>query len=296
MCGEQLSSAWETEKKQHNLWSPNNQPFMIPEVKTAMQTFQREVVEPEFKDAISRGIVEEIYWVGGEPLMYDMHWWALDEMVNNGSSKNCYLRYNSNLSRTTHKGKNLYDYLPHFKDWMMCASMDGTGEIAEYIRSGLNWDTWLSNFKEGLALPGGKHKMIIDLTITGPGMFSLKDLFDLSLELDVRIETKIMFAFHADVMFTAMAWPRHILDEMINDLLEYMVPKSTLSQMSLVNTLRSMLSRQTHQELYPLDYQTGSLNGKNWLSKLETIRTAPCTIADIYAKNPKLLNWWNSIL
>jgi hypothetical protein len=80
MCGEQLSSTWETEKKVHDLWTPKNQPFMVPEIKTAMKTFQEEVVEVEFRDAVSRGIVEEMYWVGGEPLMYDVHWWTLEEM------------------------------------------------------------------------------------------------------------------------------------------------------------------------------------------------------------------------
>ena len=110
---------------------------MIPEVKKKMQHFQKQVAEPEFKQAISDGIVEEIYWVGGEPLMYDMHWWALEEMTTNGSAKNCYLRYNSNLSRVSYKGKNLYDYLPQFKDWLMCASIDGTGDIVEFIRQGV---------------------------------------------------------------------------------------------------------------------------------------------------------------
>ena len=124
MCGEQLSSAWEAEKKKHDMWSPEHQPFMIPEVKRKMNAFQKDVAEPEFKQAISDGIVEEIYWVGGEPLMYDIHWWALEEMTTNGSAKNCYLRYNSNLSRIDFKGKNLYDYLPQFKDWLMCASID----------------------------------------------------------------------------------------------------------------------------------------------------------------------------
>jgi hypothetical protein len=295
MCGEQLSSSWEVEKKQHFLWNPKDQPFMIPEVKTAMQSFQQDVVEPEFRDAISRGIVEEIYWVGGEPLMYEMHWWALEEMVRNGSAKNCYLRYNSNLSRVSYKGKNLYDYLPHFKDWMMCASMDGVGEIAEFIRTGLNWATWIDNFKQGTTLPGGHEKMILDLTITGPGMFSLKELFDLSQELDVRIETKIMFAFHADIMFTPMAWPRAILDEMINDLLACMEPKAAHKQMSLINTLKSMKTRQTHEEAYPNEFKQGAKNGKGWQSKLAEIREASCTIEDIYAENPKLLEWWNNI-
>lgn len=295
MCGEQLSSTWESEKKINNLWSPKNQSFMIPEIKSAMQTFQEEVVEVEFKDAISRGIVEEMYWVGGEPLMYDVHWWALEEMLNNDSAKNCYMRYNSNLSRVQFGQKNLYDYLPHFKDWLMCASIDGTGKIGEYIRTGLKWDQWLTNFKQGLELPGAKDKMMIDLTITGPGMFSLKELFDLSQELDVRIETKIMFAFHADIMFTCMAWPRPILNKMIDDLLEYMEPKATIKQMTLINTLKSMKERQTHEEAFPDTYKTAALNGKNWLKRLEIIRKDTYTIEDIYAENNELLEWWNNI-
>ena len=108
MCGEQLSSSWEAEKKKHGFWTPEQQPFMIPEVKEKMEKFQIEVVEPEFKDAISRGIVEECYWVGGEPLMYEIHWWVLEEMIKNGSAKDCFLRYNSNLSRIEYFGKNLY--------------------------------------------------------------------------------------------------------------------------------------------------------------------------------------------
>ena len=181
MCGEQLSSSWEAEKKKNNMWSIEQQPFMQKDVKKKMTSFQTEVVEPEFREAISKGIVEEIYWVGGEPLMYDIHWWALEEMVKNGSAKNCHLRYNSNLSRTEFKGQKLFDYLPQFKDWLMCASIDGTGDIVEFIRKGIVWEQWLDNFKEGLAAPGGKDKMLFDLTITGPGMFSIKDLFDLSL-------------------------------------------------------------------------------------------------------------------
>lgn len=295
MCGEALSSSWESEKKKHNLWTPKNQPFMVPEVKTKMQAFQQTVVEPEFRDAVTRGILEECYWVGGEPLMYDIHWWALQEMVDNGSAKNCYLRYNSNLSRTNFNGKDLFDYLPLFKDWMMCASIDGAGEIGEYIRTGLNWDLWLSNFKRGLSLPNGKDRMIIDLTITGPGMFSLKELFDLSIELDVRIETKIMFAFHPDLMFTAMSWPREILNGVIDDLLAYMKPLATHKQMSLINTLESMKRRQTHEEAFPESFKEAAKRGKDWLLKLEELRLTSSSLKDVYSKNKALSNWWENI-
>ena len=137
--------------------------------------------------------------------------------------------------------------------------------------------------------------MIIDLTITGPGMFSLKELFDLSRELDVRIETKIMFAFHADIMFTAMAWPRPILDAVIDDLLAYMKPLASHKQQTLIATLESMKTRQTHEEAYPNEYKKSAKNGKNWLKKLETIRKDKYTIENIYSQNKDLIKWWNNI-
>ena len=291
MCGEQLSSSWEAEKKKHGFWSPEQQPFMIPEVKEKMEKFQIEVVEPEFKDAISRGIVEECYWVGGEPLMYEIHWWALEEMIKNGSAKDCFLRYNSNLSRIEYFGKNLYDYLPQFKNWIICASIDGTGEIVEYIRKGIKWEKWLSNFKEGLKLPGGNEKMLLDLTITGPGMFALKDLFNLAIELDVRIETKIMFAFHPDIILSPFAWPRHILDRKIDELLEYMEPRSTHRTSTLVLTLRDMKKRLTFQEQFE-DAETQFFNGRNWHRRLDAIRNDTINLETIYKQDPELYAWW----
>lgn len=293
MCGEQLSSSWEAEKRKHDLWTKENQPFMQKDVKSKMQTFQKDVAEPEFKKAISDGIVEEIYWVGGEPLMYDIHWWALDEMVKNGSAQKCHLRYNTNLSRTTFKNQNLYDYLPKFKDWLICASIDGTGDIVEFIRKGIVWEEWLDNFKAGLKLPGGQNKMVLDLTITGPGMFSIIDLVDLALELDVSIETKIMFAFHPDIVFSPFAWPRHILDRHIDRILDNIESRVTHKQMSVVNTLKEMKNRQTFQEKWPKEAEAKFRAGRKYQETLDRIRQEQFTISDIYKNDPELYEWWN---
>ena len=297
MCGELLSSSWEAEKKTHKLWSPEEHPFMIPDVKKKMKNFTVDVVEPEFRKAIDDGIVEEIYWVGGEPLMYDIHWETLEKMTQAGTAKDCFLRYNSNLSRVDFKGKNLYDYLPHFKDWMMCASIDGTGKIGEFIRTGLVWEEWLANFKQGCMLPGGREKMIIDLTITGPGMFSLKELFDLSKELNVRIETKIMFAFHPDMVFSPFAWPRDILDKVIDDNLAYMLPTYDRLQDTLVKTLQEMKKRPTFAEQFPDGHHEPSVGGRRFQAKLSDIRqdkeTGVYTIEEIYKEYcPELYDWW----
>jgi hypothetical protein len=293
MCGEPLSSSWEAEKKKHGLWSPENQPFMVPENKKIIEKFQKEVVEEEFWDAICRGVVEEIYWVGGEPLMYDIHWRAMDRLSQDDNLKKVHLRYNSNLSRVRFNNHYLYDWLPQAKDWTMCASIDGTGTIGEFIRTGLKWNEWDRNFREGVALPGGKDRMLMDLTLTGPGMFDLKTFFNYALELDVKIETKRMFAFHSDIVFSPMAWPRHILDRIIKENLDYIVPRATHKQQTLIRELENMLVTPTFQEQWPDQAEASFFKGRNWQDKIADIRPEqPLRIEDIYKADNELYDWW----
>ena len=104
----------------------------------------------------------------------------------------------------------------------------------------------------------------MDLTLTGPGMFDLKNFLDYALELDVKIETKRMFAFHADIVLSPMAWPRHILDEIVNDILDYARPIVTEKQQTLIRELEQMLVSPTHQEQWPDNAEEQFFNGRRY--------------------------------
>jgi hypothetical protein len=139
--------------------------------------------------------------------------------------------------------------------------------------------------------------MILDLTITSPGMFSLKELFDLSIELDVKIETKTTFGFHPDIMWTPLSWPREVLDEMVDDILAYISPRATWKQHTLIGNLEALKNtRKTHAEEWPDTYQAALKRGKSWVQQLESIRgDTTTTMRSIYSRNPKLLDWWDKI-
>jgi hypothetical protein len=263
-----------------------------------IEKFQKEVVEEEFWDAICRGIVEEIYWVGGEPLMYDIHWRSMDRLSEDGNLSKVHLRYNSNLSRVRYGKYYLYDWLPQAKDWTMCASIDGIGEIGEFIRTGLKWDEWDRNFREGVALPGGHDKMLMDLTLTGPGLFGLRDFVNYALELDVKIETKNMFAFHPDIVFSFMSWPRHILDRIVNSLLDDLRPIITPKQQTVIRQLEAILSTPTFQEQFPETAEDQFFNGRQWQKTIAEIRNdgyEGLSIEQIYSADQELLDWYTRI-
>ena len=71
-CGDMLSSAWESEQRTHRMidyTNPKNG-WMQPAVRSEISRFQDTQIEAEFSTAVEQHRVEEVYWVGGEPLMY----------------------------------------------------------------------------------------------------------------------------------------------------------------------------------------------------------------------------------
>ena len=190
MCGDMLSSSWEAESRKQTAWNKESQPWMASPLREQIIKFQDTQVVQEFIDAVETKTIKEIYWCGGEPLMWDMHWKAMQRIIELGFAKEVYVRYNTNLSRTSFKGTKLFELLPQFQDWQICSSLDGTGEVGEYIRDGLNYEQWLRNFKEGMAVAKTAREMRLDYTITMPGLLELKNMFDLSQRVRHRDTNK----------------------------------------------------------------------------------------------------------
>lgn len=292
MCGDMLSSAWETEQRIHNMidyTNPKNN-WMRPEVKKQIEQFQDRQVEQEFADAVEQHRVEEVYWVGGEPLMYEQHWHYMKRIVELGDGKNVYARYNTNLSRTTYRGIHLYkDLLSNLRDWQICASLDGTEAIGEYIRTGLRYSEWLENFREGVACRTNDRQMRIDFTLTLPGMFEVGNIQRLGREFGVDVLAKVVFSFSPDIVMSPLALPRELLDPWIDEQI------SAGTTGALADILVQLKTRPTFAEQWPDTYQSGLIKGKQRILTLEKIRKDVYTMRDILSTRPAVLKWWDSI-
>ena len=295
MCGEQLSSAWETEKNKNNQVDYKNNKWMEPTTRKEITQFQEEVLEEELQRAVDENLIEEIYWVGGEPLMWEKHWSIMHQLVKSKQSKDVVIRYNTNLSRIRYKNYYLYDLLPHFKRINLCASIDGVGDVGEYIRTGLNWQEWLENFKKGMFLIDqyGDDALVFDVTLTTPGFFDLKNLFDTVTELDVKSYLKITFAFDPSVVMSPMCLPRDILDNEIYRLIDYMKSKQTTKNKIYIDTLKDMLTRENFYEQWPEEVYSGLSKGKRNIEFLESIRNQKTTFRETLNREAK--KWWDSI-
>jgi hypothetical protein len=291
-CGDMLSSAWETEQKQNEMtdWSNPKNNWMRPEIRTQISAFQDQQIEAEFAQAVEEHRVEEIYWVGGEPLMYEQHWRYMKLIVELNDGGRVYARYNTNLSRVDYRGCNLYrDILSCIRDWQICASLDGTGATGEYIRTGLDYAQFRNNFAQGVAIQQNRRQMRLDFTLTLPGMTEILAMEQLAAEYDVELLAKVIFSFGPDIVMSPLALPRNLLNDWITDL----VPQCRTQVMR--DMLLQLQSRPTFAEQWPDEYQAGLAKGHARVLQLESIRTASTDMATILSVRPEIKEWWDQI-
>ena len=140
----------------------------------------------------------------------------------------------------------------------------------------MNYEQWLDNFKEGMAVAKTSREMRLDYTITMPGLLELKNMFDLSRELNTEILTKVMFTFSDDEILSPLALPKELLHTIIDEALAYMEPLATRKQKALIEVIKNLKNRETF---------TATKKGK--------IRKQDIT--KILSRDERVLDWWTSI-
>ena len=287
-----LSSAWESEQRQHRMtdWSDPKNAWMRPEIRNQITQFQDTYIEQEFSQAVEDHRVEEVYWVGGEPLMYEQHWRYMRRIIELGDGDRVYARYNTNLSRVVYRGIDLYaDVLDHLRDWQICASLDGTGATGEYIRTGLDFEHWCRNFQRGVERQQHPRQMRIDFTLTLPGLFEVENIQALADQFGVGVLAKVIFSFTPDIIFSPLALPRELLDPTLDRLVADLPPGA------LRDVLIQLKRRPTFAEQWPDNYQESLARGKARVLKLESIRNDSYTMAHILKQDKDIYDWWQAI-
>ena len=291
-CGDMLSSAWESEQRQHNMinWHNPKNNWMKPEVKKDIEKFQSTQIEQEFAQAVEEHRIEEVYWVGGEPLMYEQHWTYMNRIIQLGDGANVYARYNTNLSRVVHRGTSLFcDILPNLRDWQICASIDGTKEIGEYIRTGLKYDQWVKNYDQAVETANTSRQVRVDFTATLPGLFEVKNIQDFADQKGTDVLAKVIFSFTPDIILSPLALPRELLDPWVDEIV------NTLPNGAMRDVMLQLKNRPTFAEQWPDQYEQGLIKGKQRILQLEQIRNDKLTLRDILSNRQSVLEWWESI-
>ncbi|NQY99433.1 MAG: radical SAM protein [Bdellovibrionales bacterium] len=105
--------------------------------------------------------IERIYLAGGEPLLIDAQFEFLQKCIDLGHSGHITLEYNSNLTALNERIVKIWS---EFKKVEVGISIDGIGEINNYIRAGSDWNKLEKNIV-ALDRAAGNFKLWIASTI-----------------------------------------------------------------------------------------------------------------------------------
>lgn len=133
MCGGEISSSWIKEEKQLNAMKPDWMPER-KEGKYYRVEFNAIKNILEKKEYFQR--LEFLKLTGGEPLMEEQNYQIMEQFIEWGIAKNIVLDINTNGTVINEK---LFDIAKQFKKVKFHISMDGTGELYQYIRGGENF-------------------------------------------------------------------------------------------------------------------------------------------------------------
>jgi MoaA/NifB/PqqE/SkfB family radical SAM enzyme len=134
-----------------------------------------------------------MYWAGGEPTMNPIYWKTMDYLAEQGWT-HIQILYHLNLMTLT--DEKLYNRIINnfntFPDTRVNLSLDGMGEVGEYIRTGLDWNTF-DNLYTKLVQDCPNTTFVVDVTMTNLTLMQLPELLKYSLSKNKHIEFKAMF-------------------------------------------------------------------------------------------------------
>ena len=116
--------------------------------------------------------LKHIFIIGGEPLLIDNHYSFLEKCISLGYANQIYIEIMSNITNVPKKAWELWE---HFKLIQIAPSIDGVGELNDYIRYPSKWKQIESNLSK-LVTSKGNFRTVISPTIMVFNLLHLPEL------------------------------------------------------------------------------------------------------------------------
>lgn len=136
----------------------------------------------------------DVYFCGGEPLIIKDHYQILEQLIQQGLSKNISLRYNTNCTVLNYKDKDIFELWANFKQVSLSLSIDAAGEELNYIRSGSNWQEIKHNIESIVERQKDIPKLSITIapTVSLLNVWFLPELYNYANSLGIKVMLGIL--------------------------------------------------------------------------------------------------------
>lgn len=153
--------------------------------------------------------VEDLYFAGGEPLLMPEHFRLLERLIEIGKT-DLVLRYNSNLSVTTFKGRSMLALWAQFPHIELHASVDAAGALGAYLRSGFDWNLFVDNV-QAVRAKCPHVKIRFGITVSALNVLRLVELFEaLEASCQARVEDFFLHSLQDPLLYRTQILPKKL--------------------------------------------------------------------------------------
>lgn len=199
-CGPAFSSRWTEDQ---SVWGMQRDAIVAPQGIHNDEQFLKDLREEIIPH------VEEIHFAGGEPLLMEEHYQILQWLIEAGRT-DAELYYDTNLSRLGLKKADAVAIWQQFPNVRVSLSLDGTGPLGEYIRSGLDYAQWQRHV-ERVAAEAPHVRRDMHYVVSAYNILHLRQHYD-----------EIMQAGYVTGTFgtTNLEWPRSLSIQVLHPALK----------------------------------------------------------------------------
>ena len=204
-CNPAFSTTWAKDIKTHNGYKdigPNGNDHYGHSHQNASRFDEdnNPYVEAFFKwwESDLKKTLTHLRLTGGEPLM-SKHTWKLLDLMAEGDSNVSYFAINTNLNSKELLIDKLIVKAKTIKGLHIYSSNESVGDKAEYIRDGLDWDQWVSNFNK-IADSKSFSSMHSMCTIGALSLEGLVEYLDWCLETKRKANSRDAVTFTLNIL------------------------------------------------------------------------------------------------
>jgi hypothetical protein len=189
-CDSGQSSSWAAKVHTQPLQLKSDHRQLYSKIHIAPGTTKQEYLDawvkwwPQIRDR-----VQMLKISGGEPLMSKNFWHFVKSL---GTAPNLTIAINSNCSVDIKYLKRFAEYAPNFRKVIISASIDATGDIAEYSRQGLDYKQFLTNVEYWCSETLGNCFLKLQSTVSILNVWGLTDKFDLNIQLRKKYPDRVL--------------------------------------------------------------------------------------------------------
>lgn len=250
----------------------------------------------EWWDSGLKDSLEELRITGGEPSR-SPHFW---KFVENCDDEKFIFSVNSNLQMDELRIKKLIDCSHNFRHFELFTSGESHGKFGEFVRHGLEYDTWLTNIRK--FADEGKYVNIHNMmTISAMSLFGITDFLDDIVTLKKEYNNATQFHLSVNILRfpsyqSVNILPLHIkseramaIEQWLNSNRENITADEVAHIERLVSYLLNIDKSYEDQD----SYEDKTNDFYHFFSQYANRRGI--NILDLFKDYPDFIEWWGAL-